>query len=42
MEFSMVGVVGGGTMGRCISICLARAGIKVLLNEKNEEACKKP
>ncbi len=41
MEFSIVGVVGGGTMGRCISICLARAGIKVLLCEKNEATCKK-
>lgn len=41
MEFSLVGVVGGGTMGRCISICLARAGIKVLLKEKNPETCTK-
>ena len=38
MEFSKVGVVGGGTMGRCISICLARAGIKVTLCEKDEQA----
>lgn len=40
MEFSKVGVVGGGTMGRCIAICLARAGIKVLLCEKTEQLCK--
>ncbi len=41
MEFSKIGVVGGGTMGRCIAICLARAGIKVTLCEKNESASKK-
>jgi len=40
MQFSKVGVVGGGTMGRCIAICLARAGIKVLLCEKTEQLCK--
>ena len=37
MDFSKVGVVGGGTMGRCIAICLARAGIKVVLCEKSEK-----
>jgi len=41
MEFSKVGVVGGGTMGRCISICLARAGIKVLLCERSDRLCKR-
>lgn len=41
MEFSRIGIVGGGTMGRCISICLARAGIKVLLCEKNEVLARK-
>jgi len=37
MEFSRIAVVGSGTMGRCISICLARAGIKVLLCAKSEQ-----
>lgn len=41
MDFSRVGVIGSGTMGRCISICLARAGIKVLMCAKTEQHSKR-